>query len=151
MKIVAAEKVKLAIEDELKNLRDNRTWVVVEKPSDAKPLASRFVFKLKLNSDGAIERYKARFVARGDQQVEGINFKDTFSPVMDMATARIIFAFGVLWGNPPRHGYIPVAYTRASPEDNLETYMYPPLGMTLNAEKAASGGNRPVLKLMKNM
>jgi hypothetical protein len=51
---------------------------------------------LKLDAEGAIERYEARLVARGDQQVKGINYQDTFSPVMDMATARTIFAFGVL-------------------------------------------------------
>ncbi len=68
------------------------------------------------------------------QQVEGINYQDTFSPVMDMTTARIIFALGVIWGNPPRDGDIPVAYTRASPEDNLEIYLYPPQGMRLTAE-----------------
>jgi hypothetical protein len=71
---------------------------------------------------------------------------------MDMATARtrIIFAFGVICGNPLRHGDIPVAYTRASPEENLEIYMYPPQEMTLNAEEVKSGGNKPILKLMKN-
>jgi hypothetical protein len=106
---------------------------------------------LKLDSNGAIERYKARLVARGDQQIEGVNYQDTFSPVMDMTTARIIFAFGVLWGNPPRHGDIPVAYTRASPEDDLEIYMYPPQGMTFSEEEVRSGGNRPILKLLKNL
>jgi hypothetical protein len=116
-----------------------------------KQLVSRFVFKLKLGSNRAVERYKARLVARGDQQIDGVNFKGTFSPVMDMATSRIIFAFGVIWGNPPRHGDIPVAYTRALPEENLEIYMYPPQGMTLNAEEAKSGGNKPILKLMKNL
>jgi hypothetical protein len=100
MKSPAAEQWKVAIENELQSLRDNRTWVVVEKPAEVKPLLSRFVFKLKLDTDGAIERYKARLVARGDQQV-GVNYQDTFSPVMDMTTARIIFAFGVIWGNPP--------------------------------------------------
>jgi hypothetical protein len=109
------------------------------------------VFKLKLDADGAIERYKARLVARGDQQVEGINYQDTFSPVMDMTTARVIFALGILWGNPPRHGDIPVAYTRASPEENLEIYMHLPQGMKLTAEEKTSGGNKPVLKLMKNI
>jgi hypothetical protein len=116
-----------------------------------KPLASRFVFKLKLDSRGAVERYKARLVARGDQQVKGVNYTYTFSPVMGMTTTRIIFAFGVLWSNPPRHGDIPVAHTRASPEENLEIYMYPPQGMTLKEEEARSGGNRPILKLMKNL
>jgi hypothetical protein len=70
---------------------------------------------------------------------------------MDMTTARIIFAFGVIWGNPPRHGDIPVAYTRASPEENLEIYLYPPQGMILTDEEAIYGGNRPILKLIKNL
>ncbi len=67
------------------------------KPAEVKPLLSLFVIKLKLDADGAFERYKARLVARGDQQVEGVYFQDTFSPVMDMTTTRIIFAFGIIW------------------------------------------------------
>jgi hypothetical protein len=145
MKTAAAERWKIAIEDELKSLRDNRSWVVVEKPPDVKPLASRFVFKLKLDSNGAVERYNARLVARGDQQFKGVNYKDTFSPVMDMATARIIFAFGVIWGNPPRHGYIPVAYTKSgdlhvpTPRNDIER------------RRSEKGGNRTIQKLMKNL
>ena len=115
MKTPQAEQWRIAIESELKSLRDNITWIVVEKQADVKPLTSLLVYKLKLDADGAIERYKARLVACGDQQIEGVNYQDTFSPVMDMTTARIIFAFGAIWGNPPRHGDIPVEYTRASP------------------------------------
>ncbi len=96
IKTPQAEQWRIAIESELKSLRDNRTWIVVEKPANVKPLASRFVFKLKLDADGAIELYKTRLVARGDRQIEGDNYQDTFSPVMDMATARIIFAFGAI-------------------------------------------------------
>ena len=151
MKTPEADKWKIAIENELKSLRDNRTWVVVDKPENVKPLQSRLVFKLKLNANGGVERYKARLVARGDQQIEGVNYQETFSPVMDMATVRVIFAFGVIWGNPPRHGDIPVAYTRASPEEDLDIYMYPPQGMQLTADEAASGGRKPVLKLTKNI
>jgi hypothetical protein len=43
------------------------------------------------------------FACRHDQQVEGVNYQNTFSLVMDMTTARIIFAFGVIWGNPPTY------------------------------------------------
>jgi hypothetical protein len=96
IKTPQAEQWRIAIESALKSLRENRTWIVVERPVNVKPIASRLVFKLKLDTDGAIERYKARLVARGDQQIEGDNYQDTFFPVMDMATARIIFAFGAI-------------------------------------------------------
>jgi hypothetical protein len=46
---------------------------------------------------------------------------------------------------------IPVAYTRASPEENLKIYMFPPQGVNLTAEEEASGRNKPVLKLLKNL
>jgi hypothetical protein len=73
--------------------------------------------------------------ARSDQEVEGVNYKDTFSAVMDMTTVRIIFAFSVIWGNPPRHGDMPVAYIRASREEDLEIYMCPLLGMKSTVKK----------------
>jgi hypothetical protein len=62
-----------------------------------------------------------------------------------MSTVRTIFAFGVIWRNPPRPGDIPVAYTRASPEEDLEFYMY------LTAEEIVCAGNKPVLKFMNNI
>jgi hypothetical protein len=57
---------RTSIKSELKNLRDNRTWVVAEKLPETMPLASLFVFKLKLDADGAIERYNTRLVVCGD-------------------------------------------------------------------------------------
>jgi hypothetical protein len=74
MKTTAAENWKTMIGSELRSLPDNRTWIVVEKPPGSKPLALRLVLKLELDADGAIERYKARLVNRGDQQVEGVNY-----------------------------------------------------------------------------
>jgi hypothetical protein len=79
------------------------------KTTRSEAIKSRFAFNLKFDIGVAFERYKARLVARGDQQIEGVNYQDRFSPVMDMATARTIIAFGVIWGNPPCHGDIPVA------------------------------------------
>jgi hypothetical protein len=85
---------------------------VVEKLPEAKPLASHFVFKLKLDADGVIERYRVRLFARGDKQAESVSYQDTFSSVMDMTTARIIFVFGVIWGSPLSMGHTSGLHTR---------------------------------------
>jgi hypothetical protein len=74
MKTTATGHCTTAIEYDLKNLRDNQTWVVVQRPPDVKPLASCLVLKFKLDADVAIDRYKARLVARGGK-VEGVTIK----------------------------------------------------------------------------
>ena len=50
-------------------------------PANKKPIGSKWVFKVKLHPDGTIERYKARLVAKGYNQVYGIDYVDSFSPV----------------------------------------------------------------------
>lgn len=73
-----------------KSKRQSHVGCNTFKPHNVKPLSSQLVFKLKLDADGGIERYKARLVARGDQQVEGVNYQDTFSPVMDTEFTGVI-------------------------------------------------------------
>ena len=59
-----------------------KVWDVVDRPSDKTIVKSKYVFKLKTNENGNIERYKARLVAMGNTQVAGIDFNETFSPVL---------------------------------------------------------------------
>ncbi|GJV49133.1 ribonuclease H-like domain-containing protein [Tanacetum coccineum] len=59
------------------------------------PLRSKWVFKIKYQSDGKIERYKARLVAKGFNQKEGIEFDETFSPVVKIVTIRCLINLGV--------------------------------------------------------
>ena len=85
-----SEKWKKAIKEEKNSLYQNKTWIYVnrEKAMGKKILTSKWVFKIK--DDG---RHKARLVVRGCQQKEGeIDFKDTFSPVVDMNSLRVLFA-----------------------------------------------------------
>ena len=58
------------------------TWTIVDLPPSQKPIGCMWRFKTKQNSDGTVERLKARLVARGDAQVYGINYTETFSPVI---------------------------------------------------------------------
>ncbi|KAK1669345.1 hypothetical protein QYE76_057504 [Lolium multiflorum] len=64
----------------------NKTWTLVPPPSRVNVVDSKWVFKVKKHSDGSIERYKARLVARGFRQRYGLDYEDTFSPVVKPTT-----------------------------------------------------------------
>jgi len=67
------------MEKELSSLRDLNTWTLVDLPPKRKALKGRWVYKTKLNKDGSIDKYKARWVAKGFLQKYGIDYTETFS------------------------------------------------------------------------
>ena len=73
-------------------MRDNGIWDLVKFPEGAKPIGCKWIFKTKRDSKGNVERYKARLVAKGFAQKEGIDFKETFSPVASNDSFRVIMA-----------------------------------------------------------
>jgi len=83
---------------EIQALRTNRTWTLVSFHPSINVVGSRWVYKIKRRSDGSIERYKAHLVARGFTQQEGIDYSETFSPVIKQATARLVFSIAVSCG-----------------------------------------------------
>jgi len=81
--------------DEIAALRSNRTWSLVPFHPSMNVVRSRWVYRIKRRVDGSIERYKARLVARGFTQHEGIDYSETFSPVIKQATVRLVFSITV--------------------------------------------------------
>ncbi|KAJ1530149.1 hypothetical protein ONE63_005080 [Megalurothrips usitatus] len=81
-----------AMSEELAALRENETWDIVARPVGSNVVQCKWVFKIKCGSDGSAQRYKARLVARGFSQRQGIDYNETFAPVARHTTLRLLFA-----------------------------------------------------------
>jgi hypothetical protein len=80
------------MKSEMDTIEKNRTWEFADLPRGHNAITLKWVFKLKRDEAGAIVKHKARLVARGFVQREGIDFDDTFAPVTWMESVRLLFA-----------------------------------------------------------
>ncbi|KAK1603671.1 hypothetical protein QYE76_027344 [Lolium multiflorum] len=82
-----------AMHEELNNFKRNKVWTLVEKPKDRNVIGTKWIFKNKQDEFGNIVRNKARLVAQGFSQVEGIDFGETYAPVARLESIRILLAY----------------------------------------------------------
>ena len=89
---------RTAMEQEYHALLKNETWRLVPPKAGVNIIDSKWVFKVKKHADGSIERYKARLVAKGFKQRHGLDYEDTFSPVVKPTTIRLLLSLAITRG-----------------------------------------------------
>jgi hypothetical protein len=87
-----------AMDEKMTTLDANATWELVVLPKEKKTIGCKWVYKVKHNADGSMNRYKARLVAKGYAQTHGIDYEETYSPIAKMTTLRAIIAMAAAKG-----------------------------------------------------
>ncbi|CAM8954035.1 unnamed protein product [Rhodiola kirilowii] len=132
------------MDNEIRALETNNTWILVALPLDKTLVDCNWIYKIKYLSDGTVERYKARLVARGFTQVEGLDYHDTFAPVVKMTTVRCLLAIASARQWPIHQLDVDNAFLHGTL--NEEVYMKLPPGF-YKQDKAAG----KVCKLIKSI
>ena len=132
-----------AMEQEMKSLKENEVWEMVELPKDRKTVGSKWVYKLKSGPDGSIERYKARLVAQGFSQKYGTDYDETFCPVVRLESLRTMIALAVQHGLKLHQVDVTTAFLNGKLDE--EVYMRQPEGFV------ATGQEHLVCKLKRSI
>jgi len=83
---------KEAMDAELKSIRENNTWSLLDLPEGHRAIGLKWVFKVKRHAAGKIMKHKARFVAKGYASKQGVDYDEVFAPVARLETVRILLA-----------------------------------------------------------
>lgn len=124
-----ADKWKSAMEDEIRSICKNKTWDLVDLPKNKKAIGCKWVYKLKLDENGRVSRYKARLVAQGFSQKYGEDYDEVFAPVARSATFRVLMSIAGVKGYCVRQFDIKTAFLYGDIEE--EIYMKQPQGFTI--------------------
>jgi hypothetical protein len=138
-----AEQYMEAMKKEMQSLIQQSTWKTIPQTEAKKVIKSTWVFKLKRFPDGSPSKFKARFCVRGDLQTEGVDYFETYAPVVQWSTVRLLLTLVLREGWATRQ----VDYTNASAQAEMqeEVYVEPPkLFATCN-------GTDRILKLLKSL
>ena len=71
-----------AMKSEMGSMYENKVWTLVDLPNDRQAIENKWIFKRKTDADSRITIYKARIVAKGFRQVQGVDYDETFSPIV---------------------------------------------------------------------
>lgn len=128
---VNRDKWMTAAESEYKSLIENKTWELVSLPSDRSAIGSKWVFKAKYSPDGTVDKFKARLVAKGYAQQAGIDYDDTYSPVVHRSSLRVLLADAVEREMLIHQMDVQTAFLNGTLPDDEQIYMTQPEGFVV--------------------
>jgi transposase InsO family protein len=134
---------KKATDSEYNSLIDNDTWELAQLPKGRKAIKTKWIWKKKFDKNGNIERHKARLVAKGFTQKSGIDYTDTFSPVVKFVTIRILLALAAKFDWEIEQMDFVTAFLNGELEE--EIYIEQPEGYIIEGQKDK------VLRLKKSL
>ena len=117
-----------AMKEEIEKLIRRNTWKVVRKPDGVNIVGSKWVFRLKKDTNGNVTSYRARLVAQGFTQVHRIDFDDTFAPIVRMASIRTVLALAARFDWEVHQVDVRSAYLYGELTEDEVIYMKPPPG-----------------------
>ena len=136
-----------AMQDELQALAANNTWQLTPLPPGKKTIGCKWVYKIKYHSDGTVERHKARVVAKGFTQLEGLDFLDTFAPVAKLTTLRLLLAIATTKNWILKQLDVNNAFLHGDLHE--EIYMTPPPGLSLPSPRMFASFNGLCMAFVK--
>lgn len=80
--------------EEMASIKQNKTWSLVDLSARQRAIGLKWVFKLKRDERGNISKFKARLMAKGYMQRQGVDYEEVFAPVARMESGRILLAVG---------------------------------------------------------
>jgi hypothetical protein len=114
------------MESELQSLEDNNTWILCTLPPGRRCIGTKWVYKTKRDGNNKFQRYKARLVAKGYSKIAGLDFKETYAPVIRIDSVRCLFAIAAFFGLHIIHIDAKTAFLHRY--SDLELYVQQPEG-----------------------
>ena len=86
-----------AVKSEMRSMYENKVWTLIDLPNDRRAIEIKWIFKRKTDADSSVTIYKARIVAKGFRQVQGVDYDESFSLVSMLKSVRIMLAIAAFY------------------------------------------------------
>jgi hypothetical protein len=127
-----AKQWESSMQDEVNSLKENNTWDLVDRPKDRAVLTGKWVYKHKRGPNGEIIRYKSRWVVRGFEQREGLDYNDTFASVVKPMSYKLLFAIAAAYDLEIEQMDVKTAFLYG--DIDVEVYVEQPDGFTASSQ-----------------